>query len=167
MLRKLFMTSKSTPSLKSDGKVAKSSPTKSDTVVGSGAVIDGSLSSEGNIRIDGTVKGTVTAKGNIQIGNSGEVLGNLKGKTIHIGGIVRGDIDATAIAILKTGRVWGDLTTTSLSTEEGGFIQGAITMQHKDKKLQTSKNEEKMVQKLPPELEAQVAEAISRKSSKK
>ena len=46
-----------------------------------------------------------------------------------VAGSVKGDINAYKVEIAQTGRVWGDVTTTSFSTEEGAFLRGQITME--------------------------------------
>ena len=160
MLRDLFMTRKSATTSTPAKKTSTPSPTTSDTVLGTGTVIEGNITSEGNLRIDGTVNGDISAEGDILIDKNGRVEGNLKGKAVTIGGQTRGDVDGTRISVLKSGRVWGDLTTTSLYTEEGGFIQGVITMQDERAK-------EKSSDSLPPELEEQIVEAISKKPASK
>ena len=134
-------------------QAVKPTPAHSDTVIGTGAVLQGTLTTNGNVRVDGTSEGDITTKGNVVVGETGKVEGNLKGKNVAIGGTVQGDVEATRISILRTGRVMGDLTTRSLSTQEGGFIQGVITMQSGDA--------EKKDVKLLAELEAQVVEAVA------
>ena len=42
---------------------------------------------------------------------------------------MKGDITAGKVEITRTGRVWGDVVTTSFSTEEGAFLRGKITME--------------------------------------
>lgn len=132
---------------------AKPAPAHTDTVIGTSATLQGTLTTEGNVRIDGTSDGDITAKGNVVIGETAKVEGNIAGKAVAIGGVVHGDIEAKRISVLRTGRVWGDLTTGSLATEEGGFIQGVITMQSEDARAEEAKG-------LPAELEAQVVEAV-------
>jgi cytoskeletal protein CcmA (bactofilin family) len=42
---------------------------------------------------------------------------------------VKGDITAQRVEITRSGRVWGDVVTTSFSTEEGAFLRGQIRME--------------------------------------
>jgi len=46
-----------------------------------------------------------------------------------VAGSVKGNITARKVEITRTGRVWGNVVTTSLSTEEGAFLKGEITME--------------------------------------
>jgi cytoskeletal protein CcmA (bactofilin family) len=133
-------------------QAVKPAPAHTDTVIGAGATLQGTLITIGNVRVEGTSEGDITAKGKIVIGAAGKVEGNIKGQSVAIGGTVEGDVEAARISVLSSGRVMGDLTTASLTTQEGGFIQGVITMQDEDAV--------KKDVKLPAELEAQVVEAV-------
>jgi cytoskeletal protein CcmA (bactofilin family) len=99
------------------------------TVIGSKAKLEGTLVTEGDVRLDGIFTGDITARGNVTIGESGDLKGELIGGVVRVAGLVRGDIVARKVAILKTGRVHGNLIVESLVTEEGGFIQGQIRME--------------------------------------
>lgn len=145
------------PPLTSPAKPNLSNAT-SDTVLGTSATLKGTLTSEGSVRVDGTFDGDISAEGNIVVGSAGKVEGDLQGQAVTIRGVVRGDIDAKHISVQRTGRVWGDLTTAALTTEEGGFIQGVITMQ--------SEETEEKVDELLSDLEAEVAEVIEKKAKK-
>ena len=160
MLRDLFMTRKTSATSTPARKTGTTSHTTSDSFLGTGTILEGNITSEGNLRIDGKINGNINVEGDILIDKNGRVEGNLKGKTVTIGGQARGDVDAARILVLKSGRVWGDLTTTSLYTEEGGFIQGVITMQDERAKEKDSVS-------LPPELEEQIAEVLTKKPAKK
>jgi cytoskeletal protein CcmA (bactofilin family) len=140
--------------------LAASGPSEAstDTILGSSATLEGTLKSEGNVRIDGTFDGDIATQGTILIGSAGKVEGDLEGREVTVRGVVRGDIEAKRIAVQRTGRVWGDLTTTALTTEEGGFIQGVITMQSEDA--------EETVDAMLSDLEAEVAEVMEEKAKK-
>jgi cytoskeletal protein CcmA (bactofilin family) len=46
-----------------------------------------------------------------------------------VAGSVKGNITAQRLEIAKSGRVWGDVVTSSFTTEEGAFLRGKITME--------------------------------------
>jgi cytoskeletal protein CcmA (bactofilin family) len=139
---------------------AKPAPkSNSNTVLGTSTTLKGTLESEGNVRIDGTFDGDITTQGDIMVGEVGRVEGDVKGQNVAVGGVIRGDIEAKRITVQSTGRVWGDLTTGSLTTEEGAFIQGVITMQ-------TEEAFQENVDELLSDLEAQMAEVVEKKSKK-
>ena len=121
MFKELFRpTSKPTPT---------TPRTVTGTVIGPKAKLEGTLNTEGDLRLDGVFTGDITAHGQVTIGETGDLKGGLTGGIVRVAGLVRGDITARKVAILKTGRVHGDLIVESLVTEEGGFIQGKIRME--------------------------------------
>lgn len=130
MLRELFGVFSEPKDTASD-QVAKSSTTteRSESVLGANTHVEGTLEGEGNLRLDGTFVGDITIQGKVTIGERGTLEGDLIGEAVSVSGVVRGDITARKTAILRTGRVWGDLRQEALMTEEGGFIQGLVTME--------------------------------------
>ena len=101
------------------------------TIIGSKAKLEGTLTTEGDVRLDGLFTGDISARGQVSIGESGDLKGDLVGGVVHVAGMVRGNVVARKVAILKTGRVHGNLVVESLVTEEGGFIQGQIRMEER------------------------------------
>jgi cytoskeletal protein CcmA (bactofilin family) len=67
----------------------------------------------------------------VLIGETAKVDGNLIGESVDVAGIVKGDVTARRISVMKTGRILGDLRLEKLTTEEGGFIQGLVRMEEK------------------------------------
>lgn len=107
----------------------QNSTSSSHTVLGANTHFEGTLKSKNSVRLEGNFTGDISARGSVQIGESATLKGNLVGNQVVVAGIVHGDITAKKISVLRTGRVWGDLRLESLMTEEGGFIQGIITME--------------------------------------
>jgi cytoskeletal protein CcmA (bactofilin family) len=54
-----------------------------------------------------------------------------KAGTIIVAGSVNAEIVSEKLEIRATGRVYGDVTTQSFSTEEGAFLRGKVTMEDK------------------------------------
>lgn len=110
--------------------IPKQNPTSSShTVLGANTHFEGTLMSNDSVRLEGTFTGDITTKGSVRIGEAATLEGDLVSHQAVVAGVVRGDITAPKITVLRTGRVWGDLRLESLMTEEGGFIQGIITME--------------------------------------
>lgn len=99
-----------------------------DTVLGATTVLEGSLKSEGNIRLDGTFSGSLEITGNVLVGETAEIDANIEARNISIAGKVRGNVTGNKVQLLKTGHIWGDIFANSLSTEDGAFIDGKIAM---------------------------------------
>lgn len=101
-----------------------------DSVLGAGITWQGNLSGIGGVRIDGAFDGEIALRGLVVIGEQGRVTSNhIRAATVIVAGSVKSDITAGRVEITRTGRVWGDVVTTSFSTEEGGFMRGKITME--------------------------------------
>ncbi len=101
-----------------------------NSVLGPGIAWRGSISGTGGMRIEGAFDGDIAMRGLVVIGESGRVTcDHIRAVTVLISGSVKGNITAQRVEITRTGRVWGDVVTTSFSTEEGAFLRGKITME--------------------------------------
>lgn len=99
-----------------------------ESVIGPNAHFRGDLVSEGGVRIDGIFEGNIETAGNLVIGESAKVIAEIKANNISISGAVKGNVTGNRIEILETGRVWGDLTVTSLLLNEGAYLRGHTNM---------------------------------------
>lgn len=99
-----------------------------ETVLGASSVIEGHLTCTGNVRLDGTFSGTLDISGNVLVGETAKVNADIDARNVSIAGAVRGNVIGNKIQLLRTGRVWGDISAKALTTEEGAFIDGKITM---------------------------------------
>lgn len=96
---------------------------------GNGTVISGDVSTEGDIRIDGTVTGNVSSKAKAVIGKTGVVEGNILCQNAYVDGRVNGNIEVTELLILsKTATVNGDIKIRKLVVEEGAKFNGKCSM---------------------------------------
>lgn len=103
-------------------------PVGFETVLGTNSVMEGSLRSAANVRLDGTFTGTLEIGGNVLIGETAKITADVNARNISIAGAVRGNVTGKKVQLLRTGRVWGDIRAQALTTEEGAFIDGKITM---------------------------------------
>lgn len=102
---------------------------KPETVIGANTRFQGTLTSDGNIRIDGSVEGDVEVLGNLIVGETGRVIATIKAQNVHVSGAVKGEITALEqLEISPTGKVWGDITTAALHIEPGGLFRGQSSM---------------------------------------
>ena len=84
--------------------------------------------SSGNVRMDGQFAGSLEVSGNILVGESADIHADINARNISIAGTVRGNVTGNKVQLLRTGRIWGDISASALTTEEGAFIDGKITM---------------------------------------
>lgn len=102
---------------------------KPETVIGANTRFQGTLTSDGNIRIDGSVEGDIEVLGNLIVGETGRVIATIKAQNVHVSGAVKGEITAVEqLEISPTGKVWGDITTAALHIEPGGLFRGQSAM---------------------------------------
>ena len=99
-----------------------------DTVLGPNSMLEGTFQSNANVRLDGTFSGALEINGNILVGETAKIKADINARNISVAGAVRGNITGKKVQVLRTGRVWGDIRATALTTEEGAFIDGKITM---------------------------------------
>lgn len=125
-----------------------------NTLIGNGTAISGDIHVNGFVRIDGDIDGNLETDGNILIGENARIRGNIKGKTIIIGGIILGDIHALeSVKLLSDSVVIGDILSHKVQIEEDSVFHGrciSITdsdlyEEESDKYLQSKAIKEKVI----------------------
>lgn len=126
---------------------------KSNTIIGVGTTIVGTLKSEGSVEILGNFEGEIEVRENLQIGPEAIVKANLKGGNIKIGGKVIGNVIAKEkTEILSTGKLLGDITTPRLVIADGVFFEGRCSMGKKDSELTEIKEKDAEIKKNEKEI---------------
>jgi len=122
------------------------------SVLGPGVIWEGKVSGAGGVRIEGTFEGQIGLRGMLVVGESGRVTcENIRASTVIVAGAVRGNITTQKLEIRATGRVWGDVVTTSFVTEDGAFLRGQIRMEdHVDLDLGPEPGAETPISDQPP-----------------
>jgi len=115
------------------GKMAKSTEVEPISnnlnIIGFGSEIRGEVSTNGDIRIDGTLNGNITAKGKIVVGETGRIVGNIACKQCDVFGYVEGNVNAQDTLSLKvSASVNGDMVCAKLSIEPGAKFSGKCDM---------------------------------------
>ena len=105
-----------------------------DTLIGAETSLRGSYHSKHSIRVDGEIYGNVTSEDGILVGEKGMVRGNLIGRSVVIGGKVKGNVTAyQRLELQSTAQVEGDMSTPSLYIEEGAVFEGNCQMEEASK----------------------------------
>jgi len=133
----LFTKEDRTPKVEDD---YKSPPTPTVTVdptpprdvqasLGKGSRIEGKLTFEGSVRIDGQIEGDITAQDTVIIGKNAEVTAQIHAATVVVEGRVTGDITARQRVELRApAKLTGNISTPSLIIHEGAMFEGSCSM---------------------------------------
>jgi cytoskeletal protein CcmA (bactofilin family) len=100
-----------------------------DTVIGTEAYFQGTLTAKGSLRIDGRVDGSVVDAKIVTVGKSGKVKGDISCEICYICGEVAGNITALDhIEALSGSHLNGDMRAPRIMLEEGAFFNGNCSM---------------------------------------
>ena len=101
----------------------------SSNIIGKGTVLDGSLETYGNIRVEGKVVGNVKTKSKVALGQSSRVEGGILAQNAEVAGEVQGTLEVSELLLLKpTAVVHGDIITNKLIVESGAAFNGSCKM---------------------------------------
>ncbi|MBL3657747.1 bactofilin family protein [Fulvivirga sediminis] len=101
----------------------------SSNIIGKGTVVQGSVETFGNVRIEGKIIGDVKTKSKVALGQSSFVEGSILAQNAEIEGRLDGNIETTEVLILKpTAVVNGDIYTNKLIVETGAVFNGGCKM---------------------------------------
>ncbi len=94
-----------------------------------GAIIEGELSSETNIRVDGKIKGILRCAARVVIGKTGAIEGDVQCKEATIEGNVSGKLEVNGLLYIKRSAIIeGEVFYKRLIVEEGATITGILVM---------------------------------------
>lgn len=98
-------------------------------IINAGTTVIGDLSSDGDMRIDGTVKGYLTSKARLVLGNTSKIEGDIKAVNMEVSGDVNGNIYVSELLTVKsTAKINGDIISTKLIIESGAEFNGKCSM---------------------------------------
>ena len=108
------------------------------SIISTDMVMQGSVSSSGDIQIDGRVEGDIRSAG-LVIGEKAEVHGEIYAEDVTVRGKVVGHIRARKVLLAATSRVEGDILHEAFTVESGAFFEG--NCRHSDNPLGNSLDE--------------------------
>jgi cytoskeletal protein CcmA (bactofilin family) len=92
--------------------------------------IEGELTSDEYLTIEGKVKGNVNVSKTLTIGKNGHVNGEINAKEVKIVGRAEGNINATdRLEISSSGNFSGNLKSNKLIIEEGAIFKGKANLE--------------------------------------
>lgn len=98
--------------------------------IGLGTEITGDISTNGDIRFEGSLFGNLRTKGKVVVGETGNVKGEINCKNSVIEGKIEGKIIVSELLTLKaTSSLKGDIITRRLAIEPGAKFTGNCSME--------------------------------------
>ena len=102
------------------------------SIISADLVVNGTLTSTGDIQIDGRVEGDVHSSG-LVIGDKAHINGEVLADDVTVRGRVMGSIRARKVLLCSTSHVEGNILHEAFSVEHGAFFEG--NCRHSDNPL--------------------------------
>ena len=108
----------------------KSASTEHSASIGPSITINGDVTGEENLVVEGVIEGTVNLKdNNLVISENGRLTANINARIIRVDGEVKGELRGTEqIIISPTGQVSGDIRAPRVVLEDGCQFKGSVDM---------------------------------------
>ncbi len=119
------------PSFGSIASRQSSAPPSSDaldeetSIIGYSLNAEGTLSTDKNLRINGTVKGDIRAK-SVTVGQDAKVEADIVSNEVVVAGSVTGQIRATKVRLCNTAVVSGEIVHKLFAIESGAQFEGTV-----------------------------------------
>ena len=109
--------------------MAKDASSGTTSLVSRPVVVEGEISGEENLHVDGRVKGIIRLAGDLFVGASGVVEAEIDARSIVIQGAVTGKVLAwRKLEIHPSGRFNGEATAASYEIRQGAVFEGVTRM---------------------------------------
>ena len=134
-----------------------------------GTLVEGTINSDSNLRIDGEFKGNLITKGRLVVGLKGKVSGIVNCLCCDVEGTLEGEVTVLELLSMKSSStVQGDLYYGQLSVEAGAKALGTFRMgvsEGKQVEKQVEKQVNKQVNKQPQKTASKADALASLKAS--
>ena len=98
-------------------------PSGVPSLISADMVINGNISTAGEVQLDGTLEGDIKA-GSLIVGDKAAVKGEIICENVMVRGRVIGGIRAKQVALAATAHIEGDILHSALSVESGAHFEG-------------------------------------------
>ena len=99
------------------------------TVIGAGLTIEGDISTDEDVSVQGTVRGKIEAKEAVAIEHGATVEADVTGSEVTVGGHLTGNVTATERVVIAAGaRVVGDVKAARFTIQDGAQFKGHVDM---------------------------------------
>lgn len=100
-----------------------------DTIISKGIVIDGEISGDAPVLIEGTVKGRIQLDSTVQVAEGGLVEADVESNEVEVSGSVTGNIVASErVELRPEGKMVGDIRSPRILIADGASFKGHIDM---------------------------------------
>jgi cytoskeletal protein CcmA (bactofilin family) len=110
---------------------SSATPTSRATLISQSMLLEGDISGQGDLVIQGQVRGKISLKGHdLTVARSGRVKAEVWADNISIQGSHEGRLQATGkVTLHAESNVSGDITAGSISIAEGAVFKGSLKIQ--------------------------------------
>lgn len=91
--------------------------------------VEGDVETEGTLRVDGRLHGDVRRADVVVVAAGASIVGNVSAREVIIGGSVTGNVSAVQrVELQQSGAVAGDIEAAAIMIQEGGKVQGRMSI---------------------------------------
>jgi len=120
------------PAAPSPSPVKRATRSSAPSIISADLVVNGTLTSTGDIQIDGRVEGDVHSTG-LVIGEKAFIHGEILAEDVTIRGRIQGSVRARKVLLCSTCHVEGNILHEAFAVEAGAFFEG--NCRHSDNPL--------------------------------
>jgi cytoskeletal protein CcmA (bactofilin family) len=116
--------------------VAKGASSGTTSLISRQVVVEGEISGEENLHVDGRINGSIRLTGDLFIGASGVVEAEVEARNVVVQGAVTGKVVARQqLEVQPSGRFSGECTAASIQIHEGAVFEGLSRMTANSRRL--------------------------------
>ena len=99
--------------------------TDAETVIGASVKVDGDFVSDGDVLVQGVVNGSLKTKGNLRVDQGARIKANVEAQNASVSGEILGNVSVKdSLNLGQSAKIEGDITTKILSIEPGAVLNG-------------------------------------------
>jgi cytoskeletal protein CcmA (bactofilin family) len=100
-----------------------------NTVIAQGITIEGELTSDEDVLIQGTLRGKLVSKDAVSVETGAIVEADIAASSLSVGGHVTGNVTATdRVDLMPGGKLIGDVKASRLTIADGASFKGNVDM---------------------------------------
>lgn len=102
-------------------------PTTGVTVIGETVRIQGTLTSRGEVHLNGQFEGQIEVDGRLTIGTGGNADADIKAGEVVMTGSAKGKVETAGRLLLRAGAsLEGDVKAAGIAIEDGAYFKGGV-----------------------------------------